>query len=261
MGGLSPRTVHHCHCILKQALRQAFAGKCLPAILPTRSSRPRSDASRSDLRHPTDCGTAGGRRGKRMFVPTVLAVLCGLRRGEIAALRWRHVDLKAGRLPWSQSAEQTKGRRSLQGAQERSSPHSGDVYTVVAELRAHRARASRGASEPWHSPIRGYFVVAQADGSPLRPHSLGHEWVRLSSRSTFLEFASMICATPMQRTCCRAACIPRSPASALGIARSALPWTLYSHVCPACRRTPLRVLTTPSGSPYRTGPKVMVANR
>ncbi len=35
-------------------------------------------------------------RDHRMFIPTVLAGLCGLRRGEIAALRWRHVDLTAG---------------------------------------------------------------------------------------------------------------------------------------------------------------------
>jgi hypothetical protein len=32
-------------------------------------------------------------RGKRIFVSTIMALLCGLRRGEIAALRWRNVDL------------------------------------------------------------------------------------------------------------------------------------------------------------------------
>ena len=32
-------------------------------------------------------------RGRRVFIPTLLAVLGGLRRGEIAALRWRDVDL------------------------------------------------------------------------------------------------------------------------------------------------------------------------
>jgi len=37
-------------------------------------------------------------RGTRIFVPTLLAVLCGLRRGEICALRWRSIDLVAGRL-------------------------------------------------------------------------------------------------------------------------------------------------------------------
>jgi integrase len=39
---------------------------------------------------------------------TVQGVLCGLRRGEIVALRWRHVDLKRGQLTIAESAEQTK---------------------------------------------------------------------------------------------------------------------------------------------------------
>jgi integrase len=32
-------------------------------------------------------------RDTRIFIPVVLGVLCGLRRGEIIALRWRQVDL------------------------------------------------------------------------------------------------------------------------------------------------------------------------
>ena len=42
-------------------------------------------------------------RGTRMFVPALLAVLCGLRRGEIAALRWRNVDLEEGNSPSSRA--------------------------------------------------------------------------------------------------------------------------------------------------------------
>jgi integrase len=47
-------------------------------------------------------------RPTRMLVPTALAVLCGLRRGEIAALRWRNGDLGAAKLAVVESAEQTK---------------------------------------------------------------------------------------------------------------------------------------------------------
>ena len=37
-------------------------------------------------------------RGTPLLIPTLLAVLCGLRRGEICALRWRNVDLAAGQI-------------------------------------------------------------------------------------------------------------------------------------------------------------------
>jgi len=45
-------------------------------------------------------------RGSRIFIPALLAVLCGLRRGEISALRWRAVNLDAGQLSVVESAEQ-----------------------------------------------------------------------------------------------------------------------------------------------------------
>jgi integrase len=37
----------------------------------------------------------------------MLGVLCGLPRGEICALRWRHVDLAGGNLAVVERAEQT----------------------------------------------------------------------------------------------------------------------------------------------------------
>lgn len=43
-----------------------------------------------------------------MLVPTILSVLCGLRRGEVAALRWRNIDLDGGALAVVESAEQTR---------------------------------------------------------------------------------------------------------------------------------------------------------
>src|SRR3954471_20443822 len=73
-----------------------------------------------------------------MLMPTLLAVLCGLRRGEICALRWRNVDLAAAQLSIVESVEQTKTGLRFK------SPKSGKGRTValsatmIDELRAHR---------------------------------------------------------------------------------------------------------------------------
>ena len=48
-----------------------------------------------------------GLRGPRLMIPVMLGVLCGLRRGEITALRWRHIDLASLSLTIVESAEQT----------------------------------------------------------------------------------------------------------------------------------------------------------
>src|SRR6202022_2848399 len=47
-------------------------------------------------------------RETSVFIPVLLAVMCGYRRGEIAALRWRAVDLEHGTIAVVASAEQTK---------------------------------------------------------------------------------------------------------------------------------------------------------
>ena len=50
-----------------------------------------------------------------MFIPTLLAVLLGMRRGEIAAFRWRSVDLEAGQVAVLESAEQMNGKPPKSG--------------------------------------------------------------------------------------------------------------------------------------------------
>ena len=54
-------------------------------------------------------GRRDGTGGLRMSIPTMLALLCGLRRGEISALVWRNVDLDKGQLAVRESIEQMNG--------------------------------------------------------------------------------------------------------------------------------------------------------
>lgn len=75
------------------------------AVKPPKVER----AGLNTLDMPQTAALIGRLHGTRMLIPAMLAVLCGLRRGEIIALRWRHVDLEAGVLSIVESAEQTKG--------------------------------------------------------------------------------------------------------------------------------------------------------
>jgi integrase len=109
-GGLSPRTVHHMHVILKGALAQAVKWEMLVRNPAAAVDAPK--AGHTTIMRTYDLGQTAelieAVRGKRIFVPAILAVLCGLRRGEIAALRWSNVDLVKGQLAVVQSAEQTR---------------------------------------------------------------------------------------------------------------------------------------------------------
>jgi integrase len=105
----------------------------------------------------------------------VLGVFCGLRRGEITALRWKFVDLDLGQLAVVASPEQTDA-----GEIREKEAKSGRARTValpslaIEELRRWRVLQAQEllklgvrADDSWH-------VVTQADGSPLQPRSLTH---------------------------------------------------------------------------------------
>jgi integrase len=176
-GELSARTVLHCHRVLSAALRQAVRWRLLP-YNPAADVRPpkieRRKMATYSLTQTADVLEA--LRDSWMHVPAVLGVLCGMRRGEIAALRWGAVDLDKGQLAIVQSAEQTKAGVRYQ------EPKSGQARTialsptVVAELRAHRLRQAEGLLRLGIRLDGDAFVVAQADGSPYDPDSISKEW-------------------------------------------------------------------------------------
>ena len=97
------------------ASQRGFAGCCervaaLPCNPADSVKAPR--AKRKNMRALDTVETAAlleTARPYRLFLPVMLAVTCGLRRGEICALRWRNVDLSgAAQLAVRGSTEQTK---------------------------------------------------------------------------------------------------------------------------------------------------------
>jgi integrase len=108
-GGLSPLTVQYMHRILRHALQQAIRWQLLvrnpaDAVNPPKAQRKQMKALDAD-------GTAAvieAARDTSLFMPILLGLLCGMRRGEITALRWRSIDLERGQLSIVASTEQTR---------------------------------------------------------------------------------------------------------------------------------------------------------
>jgi integrase len=143
-GGLSARTVTHMHRVLHEALQQAVVWRLLannPAAFVKAPKVQRAEMKTYDLAQTAELLEA--LRGNRMFIPTILAGLCGLRRGEIAALRWHHVDFDTGSISIEQSAEQTHAGVRYKP------PKSGRARTV-----AMGASTSAGSALDWRSSNR-----------------------------------------------------------------------------------------------------------
>jgi integrase len=178
-GPLSPQTVQHMHRVLKQALKQGVRWELLHRNVAEAVDPPKVDRRQMQVYDiPQTVNLIEAVRTHRVFIPVVLASMCGLRRGEIAALRWRHVDLDKGTLSISQSAEQTrKGVRYTEPkrGRTRNVALSADV---VAELRVWRVEQAQELLRLGVRAAQDTLICTTAAGERIQPNSLTHEWLK-----------------------------------------------------------------------------------
>src|SRR5262249_54609022 len=123
-GGLSPQTVMHMHRVLKLALKQAVRWELLHRNAADAVQPPKIEKRRMSAYDMTQTAAMlAALKHHRIYVPALLAVLCGLRRGEIAALRWRAVDLENGSLAVVESVEQMNSSTRLKETKFRPALH------------------------------------------------------------------------------------------------------------------------------------------
>lgn len=147
-----------------------------PAALLEKKDRPKIER-KTVATIDTDATAAAmaAARGRRLFIPIVLGVLCGLRRGEITALRWKAIDLDRGQLAVVASTEQTDAgeirEKEAKSGRTRTIAMPSLVVEELCRWRVAQAqellRLGIRRDDSWH-------VVTQADGAPLQPRSLTH---------------------------------------------------------------------------------------
>jgi integrase len=231
-GGLSARTVTHMHRVLREALQQAVRWQLLSrnpadAVKPPKVERQQMSVLDTDA--TADLIEAA--RETPLFMPIMLGVRCGLRRGEVVALRWRNVDLERGQISVVASAEQTD-----RGVREKE-PKSGKGRTIVLsgteveELRSHRVRQAQGLLTLGVRLTDDHHVVAREDGQPLQPRSLTHAFVKFVRRHGFqirLHDLRHSHATHMLASGVH----PKIAQERLGHSSVGITLDLYSHVLP-----------------------------
>jgi integrase len=232
-GGLSPSTVRYLHVLLKAAMGQAvhwqmLARNPVDAVDPPKIER--NTMRTYDLAETAELIKAT--RGSRMEITVMLAVLCGLRRGEIAALRWRDVNLASAQLAIRESAEQTRaGVRYKQ-------PKSGRARTValsdrmVHELSRRRVQQAQELLKLGIPLSDDIFVVAQADGQPLQPRTITHQWQQFSRANTLPRIRFHDLRHAHATHLLASGVHPKIASERLGHSKVGITMDLYSHVMP-----------------------------
>jgi integrase len=232
-GGLSPATVLYMHRILKHALADAVRWELLlrnPAAAVDPPKVERGSLTTYDMTQTAELLEA--LRGSRLFAPVMIGVLCGLRRGEICALRWRHVDFAGAALAVVESAEQTKAGVRYKPPKSGRGRSVALSATVVGELRAHRLRQAEELLRAGVRQSDDTFIYAREDGEPLQPRSLSQMW-RLARATLPLPGIRLHDLRHGHATHLLAAGVhPKIASERLGHSRVGITLDLYSHVLP-----------------------------
>jgi integrase len=184
-GGLSPQSRRHIHRILRSVLARAVEQQVI-ARNPADAFRKRMPKverrEMMTLSAEQSQRLLAAIRHTRVYWPVLIALATGARRGEILALRWRNVDLDRGSLRVVGSLEQTKaGLRFKSPKTEKARAITLPAF-ATDELR--RLRKTQ-AEELLALGVRqngDTLLCARADGEPMQPRSLTHEFTVMVAR-------------------------------------------------------------------------------
>jgi integrase len=231
-GGLSPASVKYQHILLKKALKDAVR-RTLLVLNPMEAVDP------PHVEKPTmqtlDLGQAAqlieDARGTRVFIPVLIALTCGLRRGEIMALKWANVDLDNAMLTVLESIEQTREGIRLKR------PKSGRGRVIdlpqmaVTELRKHKASQESVFEQLGARLTRESFVYAYEDGTPVKPDAFSCAWDHwIEHREPRVRFHDLRHAHATHLL--TQGVHPKIAQERLGHSSIAMTMDLYSHVLP-----------------------------
>jgi len=233
--GQSPASVVQLHAVLRRALNQATRWGLVARNVARLVTPPRIKRQEMATLSPEQARAfLGAARGDRLEALYVLALSTGMRQGELLALRWRDVDLEAGRLQVKATLQRTpEGFVFAEPKTARSRRQIALAGTAVEALRRHRVNQAEERLKLGAAWENDDLVFTNEAGQPL-------DGTRVSSGSfrRLLEEAGLprIRFHDLRHT---AATLmlgrgvhPKVASEMLGHAQVSITLDLYSHVSP-----------------------------
>lgn len=165
-GGLSAKTILQVHRILHKAFEVAMRWGILARNPADACMPPKLERSERSVLSAEDIGKLlKASLGGPYYLPILLAVSSGMRRGEILGLTWGDIDLEKGTVSVRRSLAQTSKGLSFK------SPKSGRSRTLALPEFAVEALRKVAATED-----QKLLVCRQSDGKPMKPDSFSSNW-------------------------------------------------------------------------------------
>lgn len=229
--GLSPKSVRNIYLNLQSALTKAVVLRMLPynpcegVVLPKATKYKATVYTVQEMNHLLDIA-----RGTDMFIPVLLATNLGLRRGEVLALKWEHIDFEHAVVHVCENTVITE-----QGALTKAPKSSDGIRDitlgagVLKELKHAHAQYNRNKLAMGPKFKDSGLVFSQADGGAYRPESLTRMWRRFLEKHQLkdIRFHDLrhSCATAMLE----AGVDPKTVQNRLGHSDITMTMNIYAH--------------------------------
>jgi integrase len=232
--GVSPRTVQYMRAVLRSALKTAERRR-----LVTRNEASLTDPPKQ-VRHEIRALNPGeaqrllvAAKGERLEALYTVALMCGLRAGELFALRWTDIDFERGTLSVRATLQRIDGRHVLAEPKTAKGRRTLPLPGLVSNaLREHRTRqfAERQVAERWDTTWN--LVFCSKKGTPLDHRDVLLKFHGIVERAGLprmrLHDLRHSCATLLLSQ----GASPRVIMEVLGHSQISLTMNTYSHVLP-----------------------------
>ncbi|MEU5565049.1 site-specific integrase [Micromonospora musae] len=183
--GLSVRMVQYIHAVLRNALQNAVREELVARNVPmlVQVETPDYEVGQGLAITQAQCllETVNPTHWHSLYV---LALMLGLRRGELLGLRWSDVDLDAATLTVRQNLVRASGELRVQAPKTRRSRRTLPLPPpVVAALRQQRTRQAEERLAAGPSWAGNDLVFSTSLGTPIEPRNLTGHFYRVRDRA------------------------------------------------------------------------------
>lgn len=178
-GGIAARTIGHAHRILGKALDDAIALRLVFRNEAKAKGAPKVDSEEIViLNEVTLKKLLAGLPGHALAAPITVSLFTGMRRGELLALRWSHVDLDGKTIRVVAALEETRAGLRFKEPKTQSGTREVSLPDIVVDaLRDHRRkqleqRMAMGAGKMDDDAL----VFPTWDWQPRSPRRFSKDW-------------------------------------------------------------------------------------
>lgn len=232
--GLSPKNIRDTYNNINAAMKLAVKTRLVPYNPCDGVTLPKMKKYRAKVYQPQMIHTLlDTAKGTDMYLPILLLVTVGLRRGELLALRWDDIDLKNNILKVRRNM--VRGANGYIIKPPKSEAGIRDISIgedVVNELKKARKKYMEDVLSYGIGFQNLNLVIRQQDGSPMLPDSMSRKWRRFLESNKLPKIRLHDLRHTNATTLIQAGVNPRVVQQRLGHSDVNITLNTYTHVLP-----------------------------